>query len=194
MKRGLRGLFYSRAEMDEMIAPLKFALVGKFSNGVPTINRVRTRFARFGLKGCYTVGIIDMKHVLINLSSDEDYTRTCMMKEWLIDACKHFGHIKKDCLPIHQGNLDSNLANPFSNQEDLRVILENKKQKGKAAVIPEGSTTHIPVSNQFSELRESSSAQANNKTKNSKAVFRPLPAIVENEGSQSSLEKIDLNK
>ncbi|KAG8375195.1 hypothetical protein BUALT_Bualt10G0075100 [Buddleja alternifolia] len=51
MKKGLRGLFYSRFEMDEMVAPLKFALIGKFSYGVPTINRVRAQFARFGLKG-----------------------------------------------------------------------------------------------------------------------------------------------
>ncbi|KAG8366750.1 hypothetical protein BUALT_Bualt16G0000100 [Buddleja alternifolia] len=269
MKTGLRGLFYSRVEMDEMVAHLKFALVGKFSYGVSTINRVRARFARFGLKRGYTVGIIDMKHVLINLSSDEDYTRIWMKKEWLIDgfpmktfkwnkdfspaaellivpiwislpdlpiafyhrkslhniacligtplkidestadytrpsftrvcveinlldplvheiwlgdddgditqkiyyenlplycpACKHFGHIEKDCLIFHQGSLDSTSVIPDSNREDLRI-------------------------------GESSAAQSNNKNPDkSKSVFRPLSAIDENEGNQSPPDKIDLN-
>ncbi|KAG8383535.1 hypothetical protein BUALT_Bualt04G0023600 [Buddleja alternifolia] len=50
MKKGLRGLYYSRNEMDEMVAPLKFALVGKFSSGTPSIARIRARFAFWSSK------------------------------------------------------------------------------------------------------------------------------------------------
>ncbi|KAG8363688.1 hypothetical protein BUALT_Bualt19G0048400 [Buddleja alternifolia] len=86
MKKGLRDLFFSKQEMADMVAPLKFALVSKFSFGVPSISRVRACFSRFGLKGLYTVAIIDFNHVLINLSSDEDYTHIWLKKEWLIDG------------------------------------------------------------------------------------------------------------
>ncbi|KAG8386899.1 hypothetical protein BUALT_Bualt03G0196800 [Buddleja alternifolia] len=86
MKRGLRALYYTRNEMEEMISPLKYALVGKFSSGFPPISSLRARFARFGLKGFFSIGVIYFKRVLINLSSDEDYTRQWMKKEWIIEG------------------------------------------------------------------------------------------------------------
>ncbi|KAL0444093.1 UNVERIFIED_CONTAM: hypothetical protein Slati_2132000 [Sesamum latifolium] len=50
-------------------------MVGKFSHGYPNMQTIRTYFAKLGFRGAYSVGVINIKHILIKLSNEEDLSR-----------------------------------------------------------------------------------------------------------------------
>ncbi|KAL0299873.1 UNVERIFIED_CONTAM: hypothetical protein Sangu_3151200 [Sesamum angustifolium] len=84
--KGEPGIIYSPEETAELAARLKFALVGKFSHGLPNLNFLRIRIVKLGLKGNVTVGRLNFKHVLIRLSNEEDFSRIWLRGEWTFDS------------------------------------------------------------------------------------------------------------
>lgn len=80
--KGKPGIIFSEEEINFLAQPLKFALVGKFSHGLPSLKFLRQKFESLGLKGSFTIGAINFKHILINLTHEEDFTRFWLRGEW----------------------------------------------------------------------------------------------------------------
>ncbi|KAL0406373.1 UNVERIFIED_CONTAM: hypothetical protein Slati_3951200 [Sesamum latifolium] len=83
--RGEPGIRFSKEETDLLAERLKFALIGKFSHGLPSLNFLKNRLIKLDLRGSVSVGAINLKHVLIQLSHEEDYSRLWLRGEWLFD-------------------------------------------------------------------------------------------------------------
>lgn len=56
-----------------MAKPFRFTLVGKFSQGCPTMERSRKIFNKLDLKGNFSSGHLDQKHVLIRVHHEGDF-------------------------------------------------------------------------------------------------------------------------
>ncbi|KAG8380289.1 hypothetical protein BUALT_Bualt06G0000200 [Buddleja alternifolia] len=72
--KGRRAVFFSSEEVVQLAHSLCFALVGKFTQGAPTMFRLRKGLARVGLLGPCTVGALDSKNVLLKLSNEDDFS------------------------------------------------------------------------------------------------------------------------
>ncbi|PIN11890.1 hypothetical protein CDL12_15503 [Handroanthus impetiginosus] len=77
---------FSEQEMADLSKPFNFALIGKFSHGYPPMQTLRLKMAGFGLKGDFNIGVLNIKHVLIRLTLEEDYTRLWMRQLWFFDG------------------------------------------------------------------------------------------------------------
>ncbi|KAL0296084.1 UNVERIFIED_CONTAM: hypothetical protein Sradi_6660500 [Sesamum radiatum] len=77
---------FSKAETEHLADRLRYALVGKFSHGLPCINFLKNRLVKLDLRGTVTVGIINLKHVLIQLSNEEDFSRLWLRDDWQFDS------------------------------------------------------------------------------------------------------------
>ncbi|KAI0519460.1 hypothetical protein KFK09_006908 [Dendrobium nobile] len=59
----------------KLASPFRFTLVGKFIVRRPNLDAIRSFFGNLKLSGFYSVGLLDSKHVAIQLSNDLDYSR-----------------------------------------------------------------------------------------------------------------------
>ncbi|KAL0439389.1 UNVERIFIED_CONTAM: hypothetical protein Slati_2421900, partial [Sesamum latifolium] len=84
--KGEPGIIYSSEETEYLASRLKFSLVGKFSHGLSNLNFLRNRIVKLGLKGTVNVGRLNLKHVLIHLSNEENFTRLWLRGEWMFDS------------------------------------------------------------------------------------------------------------
>ncbi|KAK4384597.1 hypothetical protein Sango_3045000 [Sesamum angolense] len=84
--KGELGIIYSTEETAELVAHLKFELVGKFTHGLSNLNFLRIHIVKLGLKGNVTVWRLNFKHVLIRLSNEEDFSRIWLRSEWTFDS------------------------------------------------------------------------------------------------------------
>ncbi|KAK4416995.1 hypothetical protein Salat_2525000 [Sesamum alatum] len=84
--KGLPSITYTEDETSQLSDRLKFALIGKFSHGLPNLNFLRQRIVKLGLRGSVNVGPLNFKHVLIMLSNEEDYSRIWLRGEWSFDG------------------------------------------------------------------------------------------------------------
>ncbi|KAL0294068.1 UNVERIFIED_CONTAM: hypothetical protein Sradi_6904100 [Sesamum radiatum] len=83
--KGEPGIIYSSEETEYLASRLKFALVGKFFHGPLNLNFHRNRIIKLGLKGTVNIGRINLKHVLIRLDNEEDFSRLWLHGEWMFD-------------------------------------------------------------------------------------------------------------
>ncbi|KAL0434143.1 UNVERIFIED_CONTAM: hypothetical protein Slati_2748600 [Sesamum latifolium] len=72
--------------MNVLSAHFRFALVEKFSHGYPSMQTIRAYFSKLGLRGAYTIGVININHILINLSNEEELSRPWLKQIILIDG------------------------------------------------------------------------------------------------------------
>src|SRR5204863_5843252 len=63
----------SQSLSDRLAAQFRLALVRKFSHGRPTMEITRQVFSKLGLKGNYSLGHLDSKHLLIRLEHESDF-------------------------------------------------------------------------------------------------------------------------
>nr|XP_027099129.1 uncharacterized protein LOC113718420 [Coffea arabica] len=82
--RGEPALLLSRSELSLLAEPFKNALVGRFALRRPSMEVIRKFFVTLGLKGECSVGLLDANHVLIQPSTEEDYTRLFVRRTWFI--------------------------------------------------------------------------------------------------------------
>lgn len=71
--KGEPDIIFSKEEVVALAEPLKFALVGKISNGKPSLEAIQKVFAIFNLTSAYSICLIDKKHIPIRLNSKEDF-------------------------------------------------------------------------------------------------------------------------
>ncbi|KAL0415060.1 UNVERIFIED_CONTAM: hypothetical protein Slati_3337900 [Sesamum latifolium] len=83
--RGRPCITFSDEETEWLAERLKFAIIGKFSHGLPSLSFLKNRLIKLDLRGSVSVGAINLKHVLIQLSHEEDCYRLWLRGEWLFD-------------------------------------------------------------------------------------------------------------
>ncbi|KAG8382235.1 hypothetical protein BUALT_Bualt05G0055800 [Buddleja alternifolia] len=83
---GRKTIFLSKEDDDFMVAPFQYALIGKFSHGYPSMQRLRSKFETLGLNKGFKIGILDHKHVWIRLFDPNDYARIWMKQTWYFDG------------------------------------------------------------------------------------------------------------
>ncbi|KAG8377333.1 hypothetical protein BUALT_Bualt08G0022300 [Buddleja alternifolia] len=83
---GRRTIFLSKDDNDLMAAPFQYALVGKFSHGYPTMQRLRLKLEVMGLLKGFKIRVLDHKHVWIRLYDPNDYARVWMKQTCYFDG------------------------------------------------------------------------------------------------------------
>ncbi|KAL2248203.1 UNVERIFIED_CONTAM: hypothetical protein Sindi_2672600 [Sesamum indicum] len=79
-------LVFTEAETKALVAPFRLALVGKFSHGKPLYRHLHRLIAGLGVKGAFTVNMINAKHVLILLSNESDFSYLSLRRIWHIQG------------------------------------------------------------------------------------------------------------
>ncbi|KAL0407603.1 UNVERIFIED_CONTAM: hypothetical protein Sradi_1694700 [Sesamum radiatum] len=79
-------LVFSDAETESLAADFRLALIGKFSHGSPPYSQLHRLLAKSGLKGAFTVSMINNKHALISLSDEADYNRLWLRRIWYLNG------------------------------------------------------------------------------------------------------------
>ena len=82
--RGEPALFFSDEDIAALSSPFKFALIGKFSHGRPSLAVIKSTFETFGLKAAFSIGLIDPKHVLIKFNHEDDYHKVWLREQWYL--------------------------------------------------------------------------------------------------------------
>ncbi|KAL2246042.1 UNVERIFIED_CONTAM: hypothetical protein Sindi_2872400 [Sesamum indicum] len=86
VNQGRPTLSFAYAETEELAAPYRFSLVGKFSHGAPPYSQMHQLIAKLGIQGAFTVSMINSKHTLISLSSESDYSRLWLRRIWFLQG------------------------------------------------------------------------------------------------------------
>ncbi|OVA05655.1 hypothetical protein BVC80_8999g18 [Macleaya cordata] len=77
MKDGIPAIRFSPHDMHRSEQKMAHALILKFSAGRPSINDIKSHIdLHWGLSGKLVVGIIDPRHILLNLTSEADVLKT----------------------------------------------------------------------------------------------------------------------
>lgn len=66
--------------------PFSLALIGKFSNGRPTMERSCLFFNKLGLRGNFTLGHLDPKYMLIRLEDEGDFNHLCIKELLMLEG------------------------------------------------------------------------------------------------------------
>ncbi|KAL0404414.1 UNVERIFIED_CONTAM: hypothetical protein Sradi_2082200 [Sesamum radiatum] len=77
-------IIFSDAETQSLAADFRYALVGKFLHGSPPYSQLHRLLSNSGIKGAFTVSLINNKHALINLTNEADFSRLWMRRIWYL--------------------------------------------------------------------------------------------------------------
>lgn len=80
--KGEPAVFFEEQELSSLAARFNLALIGKFAHGKPTTDVLYKEFQTIGLKGSFTIGWLDHRHVLLRFDFEEDYLRIWMKGSW----------------------------------------------------------------------------------------------------------------
>lgn len=69
-----------------MAQPFRLSLISKFSFGRPSMDIIRKFFISLGLKGNSQISLLDNRHILIKLSTEEDYSRIWLRQSWYVNG------------------------------------------------------------------------------------------------------------
>ncbi|CAI9117571.1 OLC1v1018976C1 [Oldenlandia corymbosa var. corymbosa] len=81
---GTPTLEFEDDEFEQLIAPHRLCLVGKFSYGGPKMEEIHNEFRKIRFNGGYTLGLMNPRHVLIRFKQEEDYQRCWIQTFWNI--------------------------------------------------------------------------------------------------------------
>ncbi|KAI0502013.1 hypothetical protein KFK09_016958 [Dendrobium nobile] len=85
---GVPAVLLSDEEVLKLASPFQYTLVGKFGLRRPNLDSIRSFFASLKLSGFYSVGLLDARHVAIQLSNDLDYSRVFARRSYFIYNCQ----------------------------------------------------------------------------------------------------------
>ncbi|KAL0379353.1 UNVERIFIED_CONTAM: hypothetical protein Sradi_3240800 [Sesamum radiatum] len=77
-------IVFSDSETRALAENFRLALIGKFSQGTPPYSQLHRLLANLGLKGAFTVSMINSKHALISLTDESDYSRLWLRRIWYL--------------------------------------------------------------------------------------------------------------
>ncbi|XP_027118705.1 uncharacterized protein [Coffea arabica] len=80
--KGEAAVIFSREDADRLASPFRWALVGKFSHGRPSLEDIRKFLATLNLRDHVSVRLLDYRHVLIKCSAEVDFNRLWTRGIW----------------------------------------------------------------------------------------------------------------
>ncbi|GAA0142557.1 hypothetical protein LIER_35591 [Lithospermum erythrorhizon] len=83
-KEGNPAVVFKASDKAKYLTNMKYVLVGKFSHGRPPIRFIKEFFIGLKLKGEYNISLYDTKHLFIECSLMEDFTRLWMRITWYV--------------------------------------------------------------------------------------------------------------
>ncbi|KAI0513408.1 hypothetical protein KFK09_009428 [Dendrobium nobile] len=86
--KGCPALLFEDSVVDLLAAPYALTLVGKFVLRRPNLDVIRKFFVSLKLSGSFHVGLLDQRHVAIQLANDLDYSRIFARRSYYIQACQ----------------------------------------------------------------------------------------------------------
>ncbi|KAL2224775.1 UNVERIFIED_CONTAM: hypothetical protein Sindi_2952300 [Sesamum indicum] len=84
--QGMKVLRFSSDEISRLSLPFRYALVGKFSHGYPSMQNLRRWMLAQGFRGDFSVGAINVRHVFIKFALEEDYTKLWIKSIWFVEG------------------------------------------------------------------------------------------------------------
>ncbi|XP_027158250.1 uncharacterized protein LOC113759869 [Coffea eugenioides] len=82
--RGEPAVSFARDVIETVAQPFCFTLVSKFSRNRPRMEDIKRFFLSLDLKGSFSIGLLDSRHVLIRLHIEEDFLRVWTRAVWYI--------------------------------------------------------------------------------------------------------------
>ncbi|KAK6145950.1 hypothetical protein DH2020_019819 [Rehmannia glutinosa] len=77
---------FSDVETHKLAEKWNFTLVGKFSQGIPEVKYIRKLLDSLKLKGTVNIHILNIKHVLLIFSHEEDFSKLWLHPLWHIES------------------------------------------------------------------------------------------------------------
>ncbi|KAL0908717.1 hypothetical protein M5K25_023224 [Dendrobium thyrsiflorum] len=85
---GIPALMFDDSVTASLAVPCAFTLIGKFLLRRPNLDIIRIFFSNLKLSGCFSVGLLDTRHIVIQLSNDLDYSRIFTRRAYYIVGCQ----------------------------------------------------------------------------------------------------------
>ncbi|KAL0907506.1 hypothetical protein M5K25_021921 [Dendrobium thyrsiflorum] len=85
---GVPAVLLSDEEVLKLASPFQFTLVGKFSLRRPNLDMIRQFFGNLKLTGFFSIGLLDARHVSIQLTNDLDYSRVFARRSYFVNNCQ----------------------------------------------------------------------------------------------------------
>ncbi|KAL0928315.1 hypothetical protein M5K25_000189 [Dendrobium thyrsiflorum] len=86
--KGCPALMIDDNDISKLAAPFAFTLVGKFVGRRPNLDIIHKFFVNLKLSGTFSVGLLDQRHVAIQLANDLDYSRIFARRTYYIFGCQ----------------------------------------------------------------------------------------------------------
>lgn len=74
-EKGIPKVSFSNEGIQQFSQELNFTLVGKFSYGYHALHVIKREFIKLNLTGDYFVGILNVRHIIIKLSNEQNYLK-----------------------------------------------------------------------------------------------------------------------
>ncbi|XP_031112108.1 uncharacterized protein LOC116016084 [Ipomoea triloba] len=84
--KGMPAVTFFDEDIQDFSKRYKFALVGKFLKGRPSMSTLKKAFDQIGFGGTFSLSLLDNRHVLFNFDKEEDYQRCWLRKAWSIQG------------------------------------------------------------------------------------------------------------
>ncbi|XP_027184115.1 uncharacterized protein LOC113782422 [Coffea eugenioides] len=105
--RGEPAITFSHADIEAIVQPFQFALVGKFARSRPRMEDIRKFFLTLDLKESFSVGLMDSRHVLICLHNEADFLQVWTRNVWYVFGSPmrvfkwtSFFHVDRESSPV----------------------------------------------------------------------------------------------
>ncbi|KAI0522535.1 hypothetical protein KFK09_004915 [Dendrobium nobile] len=85
---GVPAILLTDDEVLKMDSPFQFTLVENFGLNRPNLDSIRMFFTNLKLLGFFSIGLLDSRHVAIQLSNDLDYSRVFARRSYFIFNCQ----------------------------------------------------------------------------------------------------------
>ncbi|KAL0904830.1 hypothetical protein M5K25_026985 [Dendrobium thyrsiflorum] len=85
---GVPAVLLSDEEVLKLASPFQFTLVGKFSLRQPNLDMIRQFFGNLKLTGFFSIGLLDDRHISIQLTNDLDYSRVFARRSYFVNNCQ----------------------------------------------------------------------------------------------------------
>ncbi|PKU79417.1 hypothetical protein MA16_Dca000762 [Dendrobium catenatum] len=85
---GVPAILLTDEEVLKLASPFQFTLVGKFGLNRPNLDSIRSFFNSLKLSGFFFIGLLDSRHVAIQLSNDLDYSIIFARRSYFTHNCQ----------------------------------------------------------------------------------------------------------
>ncbi|KAL0924110.1 hypothetical protein M5K25_004918 [Dendrobium thyrsiflorum] len=86
--KGTPALILDDSVVSKLAAPFTITLVGKFMLRRPNLDIIRKLFVNLKLSGSFSFGLLDPRHIAIQLNNDLDYSRIFARRTYYIMGCQ----------------------------------------------------------------------------------------------------------